>query len=61
MLMCCSYWIQEESGTYIINYNHAQHTSSSAYRPQPGKGESPTRPGGLKGGPEVDTPAHTLP
>lgn len=28
----------------------------SAYRPQPGRGESPTRPGDLKGAPDVETP-----
>ena len=32
------------------------HTVLSAYSPQPGNGESPTLPGALKGGPDVDTP-----
>ena len=36
-------------------------TISSAYKPHPGRGESPTRPGSLKGGPDVDTPAATPP
>ena len=37
------------------------HTVLSAYSPQPGNGESPTLPGALKGGPDVDTPTtHTL-
>lgn len=31
-------------------------TALSAYRPQPGSGESPTRPGALKGFPDVETP-----
>ena len=38
-----------------------QRTLSSAYKPHPGKGESPTRPGALKGGPEVETPAAKWP
>ena len=31
-------------------------TVLSAYSPHPGSGESPTLPGTLKGGPDVDTP-----
>ena len=31
-------------------------TSSSAYNPDPGRGESPTRPGCLKEDPLVETP-----
>lgn len=38
----------------------AQLTVWSAYRPQPGSGESPTLPGDLKGAPDVETPAQYL-
>jgi len=37
------------------------YTMLSAYSPQPGSGESPTLPGALKGGPDVDTPAKPSP
>lgn len=43
-----------------MNYKAAQLTVWSAYRPQPGSGESPTRPGDLKGAPDVETPAQCV-
>lgn len=36
-------------------------TMCSAYRPHPGRGESPTLPGDLKGAPEVETPTVMFP
>ena len=46
---------------YIQGIHNSTHvTMLSAYRPHPGSGESPTRPGVLNGGPDVDTPSEQI-
>lgn len=39
-----------------VDFGSCKLAMCSAYRPHPGRGESPTLPGDLKGAPEVETP-----
>jgi len=55
---CVSLKIIHVSTAYIQSIYSSTHiTVLSAYKPHPGSGESPTLPGALNGGPDVDTPS----